>query len=482
MAIKTSEEFREDLRRFNPSVYLLGEKIENVWDHPRFQSTQNILAALYDFSFDHEFKDRAVVHSPLVDEPVRRLNLHIQTTAEDSLEKCRLTREVTQRRICTWCGSNILCLVWAATYETDQNHGTQYHQRYVEFVKSMMRNDYNLLLGMMDPKGDRTLPPSKQKNITGVKVMKRDARGIVVRGAKVHTSYGCCAQELLVLPCRALGEDDRDYAVSFAVPVDTPGVHFICRPAPERTRPEDEMECPIGSALGAVEGMTVFEDVFVPWDRVFLCGEWDMAARFPYFFGNIQRQSKCSCLAGHTDLVCGVAALVTEVNGLSLKVSHIRDKLTKLMLEAETAQGCALGAAVEGERHESGVWIPSTLIANAGLNFIKSLAGEHIQLLHDIAGGLIVTMPTEADYKNPTIRAWMDEYLCGSSRYTTKERLQALYLAQELAASKFTGYFIGWAVNASGSPMAAEVMVRSHYDLKKRLDIAKGWAGIKQHD
>jgi len=478
VAIKTSQEFREDLKRLNPSVYMLGEKVENVWDHPAFQSTLNLLGTLHDFSFDEEFKARSVVHSPLVNEPVRRLNLHIQTTAEDSIEKCRLTREVTQRRICTWCGSNILCLVWAATYEADRTHGGEYHQRFVEFARHLMRNDSNILLGMMDPKGDRTLPPSRQKNVTGVKVVRRDAKGIVVRGAKVHTSYGCCAQELLVLPCRALGEDDRDYAVSFAVPSDTPGVHFVCRPAPGRNRAEDEMECPIGSAIGAVEGMTVFEDVFVPWDRVFLCGEWDMAARFPYFFGNIQRQSKCSCLAGHTDLVCGVAALAAEVNGLGMKVTHIRDKITRLMVEAEAAHGCALGAAVEGGLHESGVWVPSTLTANAGLNYIKSLAGEHIQLLHDIAGGLIVTMPTEADYKNPTIKAWMDEFLCGSSRYTTQERLRALHLAREIAATNFTGYFMGWAVNASGSPMAAEVMVRSEYDLKKRMDIARNWAGF----
>lgn len=478
MAVITSEEFRESLRKFKPSVYMLGEKIENVWDHPKFQSTLNILGALHDFSFDPEFKDLSVVHSPLVDEPVRRLNLHIQTTMEDSIIKCRLTREVTQRRICTWCGSNVLCLVWASTWEADQKHGGEYHQRFIEYVKYMMRNDYTMLLAKMDPKGDRSLPPSQQANTTGVKVIKKDGKGITVRGAKVHTSYGCCAQEVLVMPCRALGEDDKDYAVSFSVPVDTPGINFVCRPAPGRDREEDEMECPMGSAIGAVEGMTVFEDVFVPWERVFLCGEYDMAARFPYYFGNIQRQSKCSCLAGHTDLVCGVASLVTEVNGLSTKVHHIRDKLTRLMVEAETAQGCALGSAVEGGMHPSGVYMPNPLTVNAGLNYIKGLAGEHIQLLHDIAGGLIVTMPTEADYKNPTIKAWMDEFLCGSGKYSTQDRLRALYLAREIAATKFTGYFMGWAVNASGSPAAAEVVVRNEYDLEKRVDIAKGWAGI----
>jgi 4-hydroxybutyryl-CoA dehydratase/vinylacetyl-CoA-Delta-isomerase len=157
---------------------------------------------------------------------------------------------------------------------------------------------------------------------------------------------------------------------------------------------------------------------------------------------------------------------------------HIRDKLTKMMMQAETAQGCALGAAADGDVHPSGVYIPNTSITNAGLNFIKNVAGEQIQLLHDISGGIIVTMPSEDDYKNPTIRKWMDEYLRGHESFTTEERLRVLYLAQELAGTKFTGNFLGWAVNASGSPITGEILTREHYDLDKRIGIARRWAGI----
>ena len=166
------------------------------------------------------------------------------------------------------------------------------------------------------------------------------------------------------------------------------------------------------------------------------------------------------------------------MNGLGLKPSHIKEKITKMMMQAETAHGCALGAAAAGSRHPSGVYIPSTIIANAGLNYIKGLAGEHIQTLHDIAGGIIVTMPEESDYGNPKLKEWIDTYLVGTEKYTTEERLRVLYLAQEIAATSFTGYFLGWAINASGSPMTGDVFVRSLYDLQKRTDIAKKWAGI----
>ena len=237
------------------------------------------------------------------------------------------------------------------------------------------------------------------------------------------------------------------------------------------------MECPIGSAIGVVEAMTVFEDVFVPWERVFMCGEWDMAERIPYYFGNLQRQSKCACLAGHTDMVIGVAALVADVNGLGLKPSHIKEKVTKMMMQAETAHGCALGAATAGSSHPSGVFIPSTIIANAGLNYIKGLAGEHIQTLHDIAGGIIVTMPTESDYDHPKLKDWIDTYLVGTEKYTTEERLRVLYLAQEIAATKFTGYFLGWAINASGSPMTGDVFVDPCMTCRKEWILPKDGQG-----
>lgn len=477
--IKTGMEYREDMKQINPNVYMLGKKVEKVSSDPRFQPTFNLVALNHDICFQDEFKDLAVVYEPLVNENVRRFAHRMQTSMEDSIAKVQLTREVTQRHICGWCLSNTINILWTTTWEIDQQYNTEYHTRFREFAKFLMKNDFDCFWAMMDPKGDRSKKRSQQKNPTGVRVVHKDGKGIVVRGAKVSTSYAACSPYIFVVPCTSLSEEEKDYAVAFAVPTDTPGLTFVVRKAPERDNPDCDMECPLGSAIGIVEGMTIFEDVFIPWEHVFMCGEWDMAARVPDFFANIQRQSKCACLAGHTDLVAGVTSLVADVNGLGMKVSHIRDKLTDLMMQAEVAHGCALGSATQGELHPSGVFVPSTSIANAGLNYIKKQSGEHIQLLHDIAGGIIVTMPTQADYFNSRIKEWMDTYLGGSDKYTTEERLRVLHLAKEFAASNFTGYFLGWAINASGSPMTGEVYVRKSYDLQKRIKIAKEWAKIQ---
>ena len=478
MALKTAAEYIESLKGVNPNVFMLGEKVNRVWDNPLFRSTLNLVGATHEFSFDSEYKHLSVAHSSLVNEPVRRLNSHIQTTKEDASIKAKLTREVTSRRICTFCQSNFLCVAWAATYDADQKYKTPYHERFIEYVKYLQKNDIDVCWGMMDPKGDRRFGPSKQSPPTDLRIVDRNKEGIVVKGAKVHTSFGPATQEICVVPCRALREEDQDFAVSFAVPVDTKGIAFIARPAPGPLEPR-EMESPISSALGGIEAMTVFDNVFVPWERVFLCGEWDMCGQFPSYFASIHRQSKCACLAGHTDMLIGIAALTAEVNGLGMDVPHIRDKITKMMMEAEVAYGCAVGAAEDGYKHPSGIWIPNTLVANSGFNYIRSLAGEGIATLHDIAGGLVVTMPTELDYKNPVTKEYMDTYLHGSNDFTTEERLRVLSLAQEVCASRFTGYLLGWAINASGSPVTNEVVVRRGYDLDKRIKIAKDFAKIE---
>lgn len=477
MAIKSGEQYLEELKETRPSVYMSGEKVENIWEDPRFESTKKILATNHDFVFEEAHKDVASVHSPLVNEPIRRITNHVQTTMEDSLLKLDLTRDIANRRICAWCGTNVISLVWVATWETDQKYGTEYHQRLKRYVELSQKNDWDTSLAKMDAKGDRSLRPAQQKNYPGVRVIKKDAKGITVSGCKVHTSYGPCCPIMTVMPCRAMTEEDKDFAVAFWIRTDTPGITQIAKPSPNADQIDMPMQCPMSSAFGIVEGTTFFEDVFVPWEQVFLCGEHDMAGLYPHYFGTIQRQSKCSCLAGHSDLVAGIAALVADVNGV-LGKSHIQDKLTHCAQMAEVAQGCAFGAGAAGKRHPSGVFMPDPLKVNAGLNYIKDLTGEHIQMLHDIAGGMIVTMPTEKDYRDPRLKKLLDFTLAGNPKYTTEERMRALYLCRELAATEFTGYYMGWGVNASGSPYTGQILVRSLYDFDYRMGIAREWAGI----
>lgn len=477
MALRSKEEYIESLKQKRPRVYIGGEKVDRVWESEYFKTSINQIGATYEFALDPQYREWSAVKSPLTDEEVPRNSLHIQQSLEDAVIKAHLTREVTKRRICTYCLSNFLSVTWAFTHDIDGKYGTKYHQKFKEYVKHLQKNDLRLAWGMMDPKGDRRFGPSKQDPPVDLRILERTEDGIVVSGAKIHTTYGPVAHEVIAVPCRALSEDDRDFAVSFAVPVDTEGVTFICRPAPGPRRPVS-MESPLSSKFVGVEAMTIFDRVFVPWERVFMCGEWDMCGNLPAYFSSLHRQSKCACSAGHADLMAGTCSLLAKVNGLSLKVSHINDKITDMMMAAEVAFGCSLGAALNGRMHPSGVWMPSALIANAGLHHIRSSLGTHISHIHDIAGGLLTTMPVEADIDNPETKKMIDLYLRGSKDYTTEQRLRILELGRDLAASNLCGAIMGFTINAAGSPVTNKIAVSRNYNLKEMEDIAKEIAGI----
>lgn len=480
MTLKTGEEYVDSLKTFKPNVYIAGQKVEQVWDSPYFRTSINQVAASYDLALDPEYADRAAVMSPLTGEKVPRLSLHIQETMEDALIKAELTRDVTKRRLCAFCLSNFLTVPWAFTYDIDQKYGTSYHQRYKNFIIHMQKNDYRASWAMMDPKGDRSVGPSKQNPLVDVRIIEKNDDGIIVSGAKAHGTLSAVDHEIVVMPCRALTEADKDFAVAFAVPIDAEGVTMICRPAPGPVR-EVKLANPLSSKFVGVEALTVFDNVFVPWERVFMCGEWDMCGRLPAYFSMIHRQSKCACSAGHVDMMIGTCSLLAKVNGLNpMKVKHINDKLADMVLNTETAYGCSLGAATNGTKHPSGVWMPSALIANAGLSHVRGTFGNHLSNIHDIAGGLLATMPLEADFLNPDTQEMLNTYLKGGKDYTTEERYRALELARDLAASHLCGNLFGFTINAAGSPVTNKIEAMRLYSISEAEDIAAEIAGVEK--
>ncbi len=478
MTVLTGAEYRESLRELSPEIYIRGERIDDVATHPLLKQTVNHIASGLDYILQPEMRDRAIVKSPISGEEVSRVGMHIQQEKEGLTIKAELTREISSQRICTGCMSNMLSVTWAMIYDIDAAHGTDYLNRYRDFIIKLHKTGHTIAWCMMDPKGDRSLPPSGQPDPTDLRIVDRKPGGIVVSGAKLHTTFGPGAHHVVVVPCRALGEADKDYAVSFALPIDTKGIKMIARPSPGPARDVD-MESPLSSKYLAVEALTIFDNVFVPEENLFMCGEWEQAVSLSLYFASLHRQSKCACSAGHCDLFAGAASLAADVNGLGMKVSHIREKITDMIIHAETGYGCALGAAASAQQHPSGVWMPDALIANSGLSTIRSTIGKHMEHLHDIGGGIVATMPTEADWNNPELRKYIEPALRGNPKYTTEERLRALNLVQDLAASRATGTIMAFTVNAAGSPATNGVVARRMYDLEKRIQYAKDIASIK---
>ena len=477
MAIKTGAEYVESLRQLKPKVYALGREVKSVADDPVFHGAINRNRAFYDLPRDPELGETIRAVSPLINEEVSRRGNYIQQTMEDSFIEARLTRPLVHRYICAAC-NNASSVLWAQTWEIDQDIGTNYHQRFREWFKYMQKNDLRSAWGMMDVKGDRSLRPKDQADpYLYLKIVERKSNGIVVRGAKAHTTMGPCQHEIMVTNSRAMAEGEEDYAVSFAIPIDSPGLTFIARPYVTPTEPK-EMERPFSCEFGEVVSLSIFEDVFVPWERVFLCGEWQAAGRSPALWSGIHRRSKSAgCGAGRIDIMVGAAALIAQYNGLE-RVSHIREKLTDMMVTAETAFGCAIGATADGSLHPSGIWMPNPAVANAGCYYARTRFPEFVGFLYDIAGGLAVTSPTEADCKNPATSGYIERYLKGKADVPTEHRLRAFRLIKELVGSEYTGYLMGSVLCAAGTPGTNRMEVYRRYDLEAARNVAKRLAKI----
>ncbi|MBC7344997.1 MAG: 4-hydroxybutyryl-CoA dehydratase, partial [Clostridia bacterium] len=321
------------------------------------------------------------------------------------------------------------------TYEIDQKHGTSYHKRFLDFLKYVQQEDLMVAAGMTDPKGDRSLPPHKQPDPDlYLHVVDRNDEGIVVRGAKAHQTGAVNSHEIVVVPTSALREEDRDYAVAFAVPVDTPGVFFIFGRQTNDGRKEEPFAIDQGNAKYGVvggEALIVFEDVFVPWERVFMCGEYDMAGRGVEIFASTHRQNYGGCKVGAMDVLIGASSLLASYQG-TRAASHIRDKLVEMVHLNETLYGCALAAGLESSATPSGAYFAHQLLANVVKQNVTRFLYEICRLAHDIAGGIVATLPSERDYRDPKLGAYIEKYFRAASGVATEERMRVIRLIEAM--------------------------------------------------
>jgi 4-hydroxybutyryl-CoA dehydratase/vinylacetyl-CoA-Delta-isomerase len=478
MGIKTRSEYIESLRQYRPLVYIAGEAVRNVVDNPYFRTGINHMGMGYDWANEPENKDIITFWSPLVNERVSYWT-HLRQTPEELSQMIDVIKKFSARHVCTMCMGIGLCVLWAATYEIDRDKGTDYHARFRNFYHHIQKDDLRFALGVMDPKGDRSLTPGRQTDPDlHLRIIEKRKDGIVVRGAKMHTTSAPCTHYFLAAPCRVLTEEDQDYAVAFAIPIDTKGLTFVTRPAAGPLS-KKELESPVSQEIGFVECLSVFENVFVPWENVFMCGEWQYTDNLIQYFSSYVRMAKGTCVSARTDLLAGVAALIADYNGIA-KASHVRSKLNDMIISSEIGWGCALGAVTRSVMHPSGIPIPDISIANAGLYHTRLRFVEFMGVLQEIAGGIVTTMPLETEYLNEATRGFMEKYLKGRGDVPTEDRLKALYLIQELTASHFSGYLMSSTLCAGGTPETNRVEVFRNYNLEEKVEYAKALCKIKK--
>ncbi|MBW2028430.1 MAG: 4-hydroxybutyryl-CoA dehydratase [Deltaproteobacteria bacterium] len=478
MGLKTKEEYIESLREMKPTAYMFGEKVTDIVDNPRLRAGIESTAATYELAELEEYRDLVVTQSPLINEPVNRFTLP-PASIEDLVARVKVNRVLANRvgtchQRCT--GLDCLSTLAICTYDVDQKYGTGYYDNFMNFLKYVQKNDLTGNAGVTDVKGDRSLGPKDQDDKDMyLRVVERRDDGIVVRGAKAHQTGSLSSHEIIVIPTRALRKGDEDYAVSFAVPADAPGlIHVVGR----STLDMRELDgCDVGNVRYSKYCPTlIFNDVFVPWDRVFLCGEVEFAADYVVKFSSFHRQSHGGCKSGKIDCMIGTALTLMEYNGTT-RASHHKQKVIDMIHRAETLYGCCLAASYEGKEQPSGTFFIDTVLANASKIHEGKEMSEAIRLMVDICGGYVADLPSDRDLENPEIGDLVRKYMKGANGVPPENRIKMFRLAEKLALESAD---IISDIHGGGSPEAHRVTIFRETDIENKKRAARRLAGIEE--
>jgi len=489
--LMTKEQYIESLRQMKTRVYMFGEQVENWVDHPIIRPSIECVGMTYELASDPEYADLCTAKSSYTGETVNRFT-HLHQSTDDLIKKVKMLRLLGQKTASCFqrcVGMDAFNAMFSTTYELDKKHGTNYHENFNNFLKMVQENDYVVDGAMTDPKGDRGLAPSAQKDPDlFLHIVERREDGIVVKGAKAHQT-GCVNSHWhIVMPTQAMREDDADYAVAFATPTDAEGIYMIYgRQSCDTRKLEDGADVDLGNAVfGGQEALVVFDNVFIPNEYVFMAGEYDFSNMIVERFAGYHRQSYGGCKVGVGDVLIGAAALAAEYNGAQ-KASHVKDKLIEMVHLNETLYCCGIACSAEGQATEAGNYQIDLLLANVCKQNVTRFPYDITRLAEDIAGGLMVTMPAESDFNSDlvvgnageTVGEICNKYFVGSPACTTEERMRVLRLIENMCLGTAAVGYRTESLHGAGSPQAQRIMIARQGNLEAKKALAKNIAGIK---
>jgi 4-hydroxybutyryl-CoA dehydratase/vinylacetyl-CoA-Delta-isomerase len=479
--MKTGQEYTSSIAGLAQEVYLLGERVIDPVNHPMLRPSLNALEMTYRLAEDPSADELMHARSAF-DKNEVNLFCSIHTSTEDLIRKVKALRLLGQntgtcfQRCVGWDALNAISSV---TYEIDQAKGTNYYQRFLDYLKYVQENDLVLNGSMTDVKGDRSKRPSEQADPDlFVHVVERQPDGIIVRGAKAHQTGAVFSHEIIVMPTLSLRADDKDYAVSFAIPINTPGIIHIVGRQPSDTRKMEGIQIDLGNAqFGGHEALLIFDDVFVPWERVFMCGEYEFAGMLVERFAGYHRQSYGGCKAGVGDVLIGAAATAVEYAGVA-QAGHIKHKIAEMLHLNETLFACGIACSYMGKPTASGTYLVDLLLANVCKQNVTRFPYEIARLAEDIAGGLMVTMPSEKDYRNPRLKPYVEKYLRGVAEVETEDRMRILRLLENMTSGTGAVAYRTESMHGAGSPEAQVIMLGRLSNMEHKKKLAKTIAGI----
>jgi 4-hydroxybutyryl-CoA dehydratase/vinylacetyl-CoA-Delta-isomerase len=471
-------DYRESLRRYRPAVYVDGRRIDSVADAPALGPGVNALALTYDYALKDELAPLMRATQTLTGRTVNRM-LAVDESAGDLLNKLEAVRVLCQETGCAqrYLAHDGLAALGTVTARIDDARGsTEHRARFRAYLEHVHAGDLTLGIAMTDAKGDRTKRPHEQANPdTYVHVVERNAKGVVLSGAKAIVTAAPYVHEFLVMPCRNMSADDAAFAVCCAVPVDAEGITIVARPA---GRPGEKLEH--GAALfsrkyGQSTGVVIFDRVFVPWERVFYAGEWEHSGALTYDYATHHRHTCIGARAGFGDLLIGAGALMCDANGFDAGAEgNLREPMVELIKIVEGFYACGVAASVYGTKDEAtGIFIPDPVFANIGKLLLATQIYDMHRLAHEVSGGLIVTLPGPDEDHNPATAASMAGVLRANPAVPYDKRIEVARLLEDLTASYQAGWYSLISLHGGGSPAAMKQEIWRNYPVGDKVALVE---------
>jgi 4-hydroxybutyryl-CoA dehydratase/vinylacetyl-CoA-Delta-isomerase len=481
MAVRTGAEYVASLKELHLEAHIMGEEVGALPDHPLVAPSVRAVAATYDCAHDDESRSLFRVRSSLSGEEINRFT-HLHQSKEDLINKVLMQRHCGNVTSCCFqrcVGMDAANAVFSVTYECDQEHGTDYHGRFREYWARVQSEDLVVDGAMTDPKGDRGKRPRDQADPDlYLRVVARQSDGVVVRGAKLHQTGMLNSHEIIVMPTISMRQGEEDWAICFALPTNTKGIRYVYGRQVSDTRKLEEPNLDTGNVrFGGQEVMTVFEDVFVPEERIFLNGEVDQSGKLVERFAAYHRQSYGGCKVGVGDVLIGATALIARMNGVE-GASHIRDKLVEMIHLNETMFSAGIACSALGHPTLAGNYEIDMLLANVCKLNVTRFPYELARLATDIAGGLLGTMPSAKDLQDPVTGPYIRKYLAAAEGVEVTDRMKVLRLIENLVAGAGSVAYLIESMHGAGPPTAQRIMIGRQADLEGKINLAKRLLGI----
>lgn len=460
LSMITGEQYRDSIAD-GRRTYIEGRRIEDLAGDPATRVAVEAVAHGYDAFYEPGQEAR----NPLLTPP---------RSKEQLREIVGLLRGVDMLAHTTFTSVMTLLTV-APMLAKEQPEMAERIYRHCEQVR---RQDLRVTECITDSKGHRALPPGKQEDHDAyVHVVERRSDGVVIRGAKLHITGASLSHELFVMPTKKMKPGEEEYAIACAVPANAPGVSTINTTFAPRV--EDDRHFPLSRKKQMPDCFVLFDDVFVPDERIFLDGQVEFSAVFAHSLGLWERLGGVAEMATDGDLLVGLAQLMPEANGLA-RVEHVKEKISEIVIYATLVRAGLEAAIANAHETEDGFFYPDELYTNAAKYHGAANFNTMVRHLHDIAGGAVLTAPTIGDMEHPDLAPFVGKYMTGNPEVSGEQRTRLFHAIRDMTADAFGGWHLVTNVQSGGGLYAQRIVTRKHYDMEAAKEMARHAAGLEQ--